>query len=224
MLFQVRRQRFLELLSSRLRGDALNATLNATAAIDASAMGGGGATSSPVLAVVAALREVEAVCESRAAFNSLCYCLTLPSVNDHPDFSDWTPHLGRLRAFRAVRAELLKIFPEAADDVATNKRAVPPGQLEHLLSQAAAAQTISRLLADPRIISVRIFSRRDFHMRRALLSVYLTPRVLPVTPAAPTRRSALRPSARGCEWRDASRRRVCCSERAIELGCREQAQ
>lgn len=164
----MRRQRFLELLSSRLRGDALNATLNTTAAIDASTLGGG-AASSPVLAVVAALREVEAVCESRAAFNSLCYCLTLPSVNDHPDFSDWTPHLGRLRAFRAVRAELLKIFPEAADDVATNKRAVPPGQLEHLLSQAAAAQTIARLSADPRIISVRLaFARAQPTAARAL--------------------------------------------------------
>ena len=144
VLFSLRRQRFLELLASRLRGSGDN--LNASA-LNATSVGG----PSPVLAVVAALRDVESVCESRVAFNSLCYCLTLPAVNDHPDFSDWTPHLGRLRAYASIRLELLKVFPATTDSAAT--RTVPMGQLENLLCQAAAAQAATRLATDPRLLA-----------------------------------------------------------------------
>lgn len=169
VLFAVRRQRFLELLSGRLRGgssgDAMNAStaqggdasaFNASLGLNASLLGatsggggsGGGATST-VLQVVAALRAVEDVCESKAVYNSLCYCLTLPSVNDHPDFVHWSPHSGRHAAYQAVRRELLKVFP--ADSPAPQ---ASPGQLYRLLSQAAVSQVVSRVTSDPRLISV----------------------------------------------------------------------
>ena len=159
VLFAVRRQRFLELLSGRLRGgggggapDAtLNASLNASL-FAASQAPAAPAAASPVLQVVAALRAVEAVCESKAAFHSLCYCLTLPAVNDHPDFADWSPHSGRQRAYLAVRRELAKVFPPDGGAAAP---APPPGQLPRLLSQAAAAQVVSRVASDPRLIPVR---------------------------------------------------------------------
>ena len=174
VLFHVRRQRFLELLASRLRdgGGGGGGALDASAAGAAGAAGGGS-----VLAVVAALRDVEAVCESRVAFNSLCYCLTLPSVNDHPDFADWTPHLGRARAYAAVRRELAKVFPDApaAEPAA---RAVPPAQLERIFAQAAALQAAARMAADPRLLQVRAGVRargRGAPRRHSLLTSPLPP-------------------------------------------------
>ena len=48
---------------------------------------------------------------SRKEFNDLCYCLTLPGVRKHPDYVSWTPHLGRLWCFEALRGYLTLIFP-----------------------------------------------------------------------------------------------------------------
>jgi hypothetical protein len=39
--------------------------------------------------VVALLKTLEKHC-SRAEFNTLCHCLTLERLNDHPDFADWS--------------------------------------------------------------------------------------------------------------------------------------
>ena len=209
VLFAVRRQRFLELLSGRLRGgggggDANASTLgggdssmvNASMGMNASLLGvsqGPGAAGGPgtVLQVVAALRAVEPVCDSRAAYNSLCYCLTLPSVNDHPDFKGWSPHSGRHAAYQTVRRELLKVFP--ADSAAPS---ATPGQLHKLLCQAAVAQLVSRVASDPRLIPVRAAAARSaaqcatpFH---AALAFFLTPHPLhpslppsPLSPHAP---------------------------------------
>ncbi|CAN0444058.1 unnamed protein product, partial [Ectocarpus fasciculatus] len=48
---------------------------------------------------------------STEEFNELCYCLTLPGVCSHPDFTSWTPHLGRLWCFESLRGYLGLIFP-----------------------------------------------------------------------------------------------------------------
>ena len=104
-----------------------------------------------------ALRAVEAVCDSKTSFNSLCYCLTLPSVNAHPDFSDWTPHLGRQRAYTAVRRELEGVFPGGVGAGGREGAGgAPQGQLVRLLCQAAGAQACARAAADPRLLGVRI--------------------------------------------------------------------
>ena len=175
VLFALRRQRFLELLAGRLRGeggggggggggglgasflsgDASFAPGSPSASMLLGASGaGGGLEPSPVMAIVASLRAVEAVCDSKVAFNALCYCLTLPAVNAHPEWADWTPHVGRARAFAAVRRELLRVFP-AADSGSGGGGGAPPGQLLRLLAQAAAAQATARVAADPRLMSVR---------------------------------------------------------------------
>lgn len=57
-----------------------------------------------------ALHRLEAGC-SRKEFNDLCYCLTLPTVASHPDYTEWTPHLGRLWCFEALRGYLGLLFP-----------------------------------------------------------------------------------------------------------------
>lgn len=170
VLFAVRRQRFLELLSGRLRGESGggggNTTMNpldgsgimnaSNLYHTASGSGGGGGSGTPVMLVVQALRAVEEVCASRVAFNSLCYCLTLPSINDHPELSDWSPHLGRHRAFDTVRSELLKVFPSMDPGAASSPSVTrsPPGQLHRLLSQAAMAHVVNRVAADPRLLQV----------------------------------------------------------------------
>lgn len=57
-----------------------------------------------------ALQELESV-SSAEEFNDLCHCLTLPGVCSHPSYSSWTPHLGRLWCFEALRGYLGLIFP-----------------------------------------------------------------------------------------------------------------
>ena len=182
VLFAVRRQRYLELLSGRLRGEgaagapgfgdsSLVGGLNATLLGGSMGPGSSGAPSgaASVLQVVAALRAVEAVCESKVAFNTLCYCLTLPSVSEHPEFATWSPYSGRQQAYLSVRRELLKVFP--ADAAAVAASGPPTGQLERLLCQAATAQLVSRVAADPRLIPVRLQQGRS----------------LPIAPRTPTR-------------------------------------
>jgi hypothetical protein len=175
VLFALRRQRFLELLAGRLRGDAgggggggpgasflsgdasfAPGSPSASMLLGASGVGGG-LEPSPVMAIVASLRAVEAVCDSKVAFNALCFCLTLPAVNAHPELADWTPHVGRARAFAAVRRELQHVFPagDGGGGGGGGGGAQPPGQLLRLLAQAAAAQAAARVVADPRLFSVR---------------------------------------------------------------------
>ena len=43
-----------------------------------------------VTELVDGLKALEAEC-SREEFNTLCYCLTLGSLREHPDFQGWTP-------------------------------------------------------------------------------------------------------------------------------------
>lgn len=57
-----------------------------------------------------ALHRLEQGC-SRKEFNDLCFCLTLPGVRSHPDYSAWTPELGRLWCFEALREYLGLLFP-----------------------------------------------------------------------------------------------------------------
>ncbi|CAN0304983.1 unnamed protein product, partial [Laminaria digitata] len=83
--FELRKQEFLELLEDKASGD------NAST-------------------LVKALHRLEPG-SSRKEFNDLCYCLTLPGVRKHPDYVSWTPHLGRLWCFEALRGYLALIFP-----------------------------------------------------------------------------------------------------------------
>ncbi|CAN0547137.1 unnamed protein product, partial [Ectocarpus sp. 12 AP-2014] len=86
-------------------------------------------------ALVKALHKLERG-SSTEEFNELCYCLTLPSVRSHPDFTSWTPHLGRLWCFEALRGYLGLIFPGQE----TPAKPTPRGQLELLCRQACMFQ------------------------------------------------------------------------------------
>lgn len=48
---------------------------------------------------------------TREEFNDLCFCLTLPDLKGHAEYSTWTPQLGRLWCFEALRGYLGLLFP-----------------------------------------------------------------------------------------------------------------
>jgi hypothetical protein len=123
VLFHLRKQRFLEMFSGGGR-DADD----------------GGV----VMALVAALRGVRDVARDSQAFNSLCYCLTLGSVIDHPDFKDWTPFWGRQCTWLAVRADFERVFPSRVSETAPEVN-VPDGQLLRLLALAGAARVVAEV-------------------------------------------------------------------------------
>ena len=152
VLFAARRQRFLELFSGRLVGGSGGGS--------GEGGDGGGAT---VLSLVSALRAAEGVAPNKAAFNELTYTLTLPSVNDHPQFARWTVHSGRQAVFEVARDAFMRHYPEglasgagagagATTAAAAAAAAVPDAATLHTyLAQAAGAQAVSRVLADPRL-------------------------------------------------------------------------
>jgi hypothetical protein len=120
VLFHLRKQRFLELFAGGLDSDE----------------------GSVVMALVTALRSVKEVSSLPQAFNSLCYCLTLGSVTDHPDFREWTPHWGRLLAWSSVKADFERLFPVLGSGF---HNAIAVGQLPRLLAQAGASVVISQV-------------------------------------------------------------------------------
>ncbi|CAN0165344.1 unnamed protein product [Scytosiphon promiscuus] len=117
--FEIQKQAFLEQLENKGEGD------NATA-------------------LVKALHELEPG-SSTEEFNDLCYCLTLPGLRSHPDYASWTPHLGRLWCFEALRGYLGLLFPGQE----TPTESVPDGQLELLCQQACLHQAEQRRQEDP---------------------------------------------------------------------------
>jgi len=84
VLFELRRQKFLELLEHQSLTPA-------------------------VVELVDGLKALEKEC-SREEFNSLCYLLTLGKLTDHPDFRGWTPHKGRLECFEACQPYFEAIY------------------------------------------------------------------------------------------------------------------
>lgn len=103
VLFEMRKQKFLELLDSQSLSPA-------------------------VMELVENLKELESKC-SREEFNSLCYCLTLDRVQgkgvevgwkigdvcgiiDHPDYVEWTVYGGRMNCFQSIKPHFDKIFSQ----------------------------------------------------------------------------------------------------------------
>ena len=88
VLFEARKQRFLEALEAHSSG-----------------VGRG-----DVLYVVQCLAAVEPVAPSRASFESLCRCLSLDTVTQHPSYRGWGVESGRRAAFLASRREVEKLM------------------------------------------------------------------------------------------------------------------
>ena len=73
-------------------------------------------------------------------FNKLCYCLTLETLSDHPDYKTWTPYQGRLECFSAVRTLFDRVFSGEWLAQRTAAARVEPNHLITLLQQSALYQ------------------------------------------------------------------------------------
>jgi len=119
VLFQLWRQRFLEML------DVSN-------------------EQSDLTQVTELLKSMEHLCPQES-FHSLCYCLTLPSIQNHPDFTKWTVFGGRMNCFNTVVECLESIFP---DQTLPTSR-VSPKHLLTLCKQAILYQADAYFLSHP---------------------------------------------------------------------------
>ena len=114
VMFEIRKQRFLELVDGR----------DQDGAVDALTVG---------------LKSLEGRC-SKEEFNKLCYCLTLETLSDHPDYKSWTPYQGRLECFSAVRTLFDRVFSGEWLAQRTAAARVEPNHLITLLQQSALYQ------------------------------------------------------------------------------------
>ena len=160
VLFTLRRQQFLELYHSRFTSAAASASSSSTTT---SAMS---TQPDDVNALISVLRKAESVAPSRSAFNSLAYVLTLPGgVTTHPDFTGWSPHVGRLASWNSIRPNFERVFPsppvQAQHNNINTKSSTsstsslsrhPQQRLETLISLAAGATIVSRMASDPRLL------------------------------------------------------------------------
>jgi WD repeat-containing protein 47 len=84
VLFEIRKQKFLEALEN---------------------------SESPNLQeLVIALKEIESL-SNKEEFNTLCYCLSLNKITDHPDYSNWDIWRGRQKCFSQCISFFSLIFP-----------------------------------------------------------------------------------------------------------------
>lgn len=48
------------------------------------------------------LKQLEPECPSQAEYSDLTLLLTLPRLEQHPDYRNWNPSFGRLKCFNEV--------------------------------------------------------------------------------------------------------------------------
>eukprot|EP00762_Andalucia_godoyi_P002138 ANDGO_02522.mRNA.1 Vegetative incompatibility protein HET-E-1 len=114
-LFAVKKQKFLEMLSSEKLSPA-------------------------VVELVDGLKELEDKC-SREEFNSLCYVLTLKKLQDHPDFSTWTVYHGRVETFEMLKPLFSRVYDHHEKQAEkSNVSKMEPGRLVKLFRDALLFQ------------------------------------------------------------------------------------
>ncbi|GMI20280.1 hypothetical protein TrRE_jg10134 [Triparma retinervis] len=88
--------------------------------------------------LVAVLKELEGRC-SQEEFHGLCFCLTVKSLSNHPEYKDWTVYGGRSELFEKLLVHLSSVFP---DQVARRGRAkdMPDNHLVKLMQLAVMQQ------------------------------------------------------------------------------------
>lgn len=142
--YYILRQRLFELLCAKVSLDSskLNNTLSSTWKNNQQA-------NDSASSIVSLLSALETVCRDAKEFNSICFVLTQSSINDHPDYRNWTVHSGRKECYECIKTEVLRVM-----NLPLSKTSSPPPkhQFERILHQAAVAQTLSRIASDPRII------------------------------------------------------------------------
>jgi WD40 repeat protein len=119
VLFEIRRQRFLELVDGN-EGEAAQHVLSTS------------------------LKQLESKC-SRAEWHKLCYCLTLQSLADHPDYTNWTPYRGRMDCFESLRREFDRALSNQWTEQKEKIQKLNPNHLVTLLQQSALYQASSYL-------------------------------------------------------------------------------
>jgi len=107
MLFAIKRQQYLEHLSSMGAGGHTHA-LDPTAKAQAQGRG----SDDEMEVVLALLKSLEHACPSAAVFDSLCYCLTLDRLTDNPDYAHWAVASGRVQVVDSVAALIRNIIPQ----------------------------------------------------------------------------------------------------------------
>lgn len=114
-VFLVKKQRFLEMVAAERLSPA-------------------------VVELVDGLKELEPCC-SKEEFNTLCYCLSLKKLQDHPEYRDWTIHRGRMECFEVVKPLLLTIYDDESSK--RNRKEVArmePNRLVKLMQDALMLQ------------------------------------------------------------------------------------
>eukprot|EP00736_Rhodelphis_marinus_P002898 Rmarinus@m.23901 len=124
-LFKLRKQQFLELVE-RQSDDGIE---KRNAVVDH---------------IVEVLSDLEELCD-RTTYLRLCYCLTLPRLVDHPDYSHWTPYRGRVDTFESVKEIIESFLPSET----VLRRPFDPNRLTELLSHAVQYQVLSLLKDHP---------------------------------------------------------------------------
>ncbi len=61
--------------------------------------------------LVEILKGLEGRC-TQQEFHGLCFCLTVSSLSQHPDYKNWTVHTGRYELFERLLPKLESIFPD----------------------------------------------------------------------------------------------------------------
>ena len=62
------------------------------------------------------LKDLQNKCSPKE-FKELCFCLTLNSITDHPDYKTWTALSGRLKCFEKLRNNLNLIYPHTKEEL-----------------------------------------------------------------------------------------------------------
>ncbi len=62
------------------------------------------------------LKDLQNKCSPKE-FKELCFCLTLNSITDHPDYKMWTALSGRLKCFEKLRNNLKLIYPFTKEEL-----------------------------------------------------------------------------------------------------------
>ena len=98
-LFLLDKQIFLELLEAQTRPTT---------------DGGGVAEAVSSEKLVEVLKDLEGRC-SQEEFHGLCFCLTVKSLSQHPEYKAWTVYGGRSALFDSLLKHLSAVFPDQVE-------------------------------------------------------------------------------------------------------------
>ena len=107
-------------------------------------------------ALVACLRGLQARAPSVAAFKSLCLLLSLPRVQDHPDYNTWSVYSGRYEVLGALLPSVAAALGISANQL--TRQTLAPDRLTTLLAHGAYHCHSSH--ADKRQVHAELVTRR----------------------------------------------------------------